>query len=123
MSSPKRALPPTAISGLLEKAASWLKSAAPARPVEVGNPPARNMDRLSSTVETAAQRSENASRCHDNARRQIDSALYDLDQLRLELQSIVPADMLNAAAPEMSARPKPASDVTADPARSKRSAA
>ena len=53
-----------------------------------------HLTKLTSVVETAAQHVERAEQCHRGAGIRIDAALYELEQLRMELQSVVDPALL-----------------------------
>lgn len=126
-----------ACAGLLRVAAGRLAMRhAPARkesrpvpqPADREPPAARDhMGKLSTVVDAACRHGERAQALHESAGRRIDAALYELEQLRQELEAVVDPQLLkrtseilqNANAPSLQ-RP---SAVTADPATAKRSAA
>lgn len=101
------------------------------------SPEAPQLSRLSGIVEAAAYHSERARQCHAAAGVRVDAALYELEQLRLELQAVVAPSLLagtrrvleRAAAPAAIAGPSPGQasstqvETTVDPAESARSAA
>ncbi len=59
--------------------------------------PPPHLARLTGVVEAAARHGERAQSCHDDASLRIDSALYELEQLRRELESVVPSELLQRA--------------------------
>ncbi len=97
-----------------------------------GEPLARSrtspqLSKLTAVVETAAQHVERAEHCHRSAGIRIDAALYELDQLRMELQTVVDPALLQGTSRILDAEiagAQPASEPTkVGPAGSARSAA
>ena len=56
--------------------------------------PAPQLTKLSGVVETAAGHGERASHYHERAGLRVDAALYELEQLRKELESVVDPQLL-----------------------------
>lgn len=59
-----------------------------------GTPASPHLTKLTAVVDTTAQHVERAERCHRGAGIRIDAALYELEQLRMELQSVVDPALL-----------------------------
>jgi hypothetical protein len=49
----------------------------------------RQMERLAALIHASARRGERAARCHASAARRIDAAIYELEQLRAEIATVV----------------------------------
>ena len=49
----------------------------------------RQMERLAAVVRATAGRGERAARCHAGAAQRIDAAIYELEQLRAEIASVL----------------------------------
>lgn len=103
---------------------------AEAQPSGVTAPAAHDhMGKLSTVVDAACRHGERAQACHDSAGRRIDAALYELDQLRQELEAVVDPQLLKrtgeilqgASALAPAALDK--SEIKAGPATAERSAA
>jgi hypothetical protein len=130
----------------LERMASTLRdmgSAAPSGDVAVERTALRraaaqaqpHLTKLTSVVETAARHVERAEQCHRGAGIRIDAALYELEQLRMELQAVVDPALLQGTSRILDAdaassgtksgvSPQAATEpAKAGPARSARSAA
>lgn len=86
------------------------------------------MDKLSRVVDAASLHGERAQSYHESAGRRIDSALYELEQLRQELESVVDPKLLQRTSEILERANAPASPssgegVTAGRAKAEQSAA
>ena len=68
------------------QARSIVREAAIAAPADAAR---LQMDRLATLVHASARRSERAHRCHAGAAQRIDAAIYELEQLRAEIASVL----------------------------------
>lgn len=53
------------------------------------DPKTRQMQRLLELIHSSARRSERAVRCHARAAQRIDAAIYELEQLRAEIATVI----------------------------------
>lgn len=93
------------LGSCLESTAALLRGRGAAAPADVqaaldrgrpspGDGPPPQIARLSEVVERTARHGARAEQCHENAGLRIDAALYELEQLRHELEAVVDPALL-----------------------------